>query len=126
MAIVVDDTGSDGYDEANYRDLRSIAETLGVAMFKDCPAEVRRLKAEVEALRQKCGLDEAQTPLEGIDVTDPAGRELHLLSGARAPITMIAELANPLEVAPPFGPRNNLVIVRVPDNCYVGVMKERK
>ncbi len=50
---------------------------------------------------------------EGVLVDRP------LIHGARTPVTMIAELANPIDLAPPFGPSNNLVMVKLPPNCYI-------
>ena len=118
-----DEVFARGHMATNYDTVCEIAEVLGVDRGKDLPTEVKRLKDEVAALRRKLDLDEAKSPLHySLDVVE---RELRLLYAARAPITMIAELANPLEVAPPFGPRGNLVIVKVPDNCFIGVLKEK-
>ena len=99
--------------------LKVAQEIRDLYVVSDPPPEVDALlvMALEASLRQGAAHD--------VEVTDHAGRELHLLSGARAPITMIAELANPIDVAPPFGPSGNLVIVRVPENCYIGVVKEK-
>ena len=100
--------------------LKAAQEIRDLYVVSDPPPEVEALLAMAFA----ASIHQGTTP--DIEVTDPAGRALHLISGARAPITMIAELANPIDVAPPFGPSGNLVIVRVPENCYIGVVKEPK